>query len=84
MNHYHEHGQPFRIRHEKTRVAPPGKGMTKKSYPVGNKTSLSPKPCIADKKVTILNTFRKSWSLSNFYKKTAYINFKNLSDYKML
>jgi len=35
----------FRIRHEKVR----SEGLTMTSYPVGNKTSLSRKPCIVDK-----------------------------------
>jgi len=59
-----------------------GGGLTMTSYPVGNKTSLSRKPCIADKKILWI-TIMKSWSLSHFYKKkTANINFKNLSVYK--
>jgi len=42
----------FRIRHEKVRAAPPGGEITMTSYPARHKTSLSQKPCIADKKVT--------------------------------
>jgi len=38
------------------------------SFPVGNKTSLSRKPCIPDKKLPWI-TIMKSWSLSNFIKK---------------
>jgi len=52
---------------------PPGGGLTMTSFPVGNKTSLSRKPCIADKKLLWI-TIMKSWSLSK--KKTAGINFK--------
>jgi len=72
----------FRIRQEKSREVPPGGGLTMTSYPIGNKTSLSRKPCIADKKLLWI-TIMKSWSLSNFYeKKTATINLKNVSLYK--
>jgi len=45
------------------------------SYPVGTKTSFSLKPCIADIKLLWI-TIMKSWSLSNFYKKTANNNQK--------
>jgi len=47
------HGRSFRIRHVKVRAAPPGEvlTMTMTSYTVGNKTSLSRKPCIVDKKL---------------------------------
>jgi len=38
------------------------------SYPACNKTSLSRKPCIPDKKLLLI-TIMKSWLLSNFYKK---------------
>jgi len=37
-------------RHEKSRGAPPGGEITMKSYPACNKTSLSRKPRIPDKK----------------------------------
>jgi len=56
------HGHSFRIRHKNSPEAPPGGGLTMTSYPVGNKTSLSRKPCIADKKL-LWNAIRKSWSL---------------------
>jgi len=56
------HGRSFRIRHENVRAAPPGGGLTMTSYPVGNKTSLSRKPCIANKKL-LWNAIRKSSSL---------------------
>jgi len=36
---------------KKVRAAPPGGGLTMTSYPVGNKTSLSRKPYITDKKL---------------------------------
>jgi len=42
------HGRSFRIRHENVLEATPGGGLTMTSYLVGNKTSLSRKPCIAD------------------------------------
>jgi len=123
----------FRIRHKKLPEAPPNGEITMTSYPPSNKTSLSRKqcipdkklpwhtirkswslfqnpswknawsapcrrihndvisglqktslsqiPCIADKKL-ILIIIMKSWSLSNFYKKTANINSKILSVYK--
>jgi len=45
------------------------------------KTSLSRKPCFTDEKLQCI-TFMKFWPLSNFYKKTANIIFKNLSVYK--
>jgi len=47
------HGHSFRILHEKVRFVPPGKGLTMTTYPVGNKTSLSRKPYMADNNVTI-------------------------------
>jgi len=75
------HGRSFRICHEKSRETLPGGRLTMTSCPVGNKTSLSRKPCIADKKLLWI-TIMKSWSLRNFYKKTTNINFKNLSVYK--
>jgi len=44
------HARSFRIRHEKSREAPPGGGLTFTSYPVSNTTSFSRKPCmVADK-----------------------------------
>jgi len=72
---------------KKSPEAPHGGGVTMTSYPVGNKTSLSRKPCIADKSyygtqsASHGRSYRirhaKSWSFSNFYKKTASINLKN-------
>jgi len=59
------HGHSFRIRHEKSRKR--GE-ITMTSYPACNKTPLSLKPCISNKKL-VMNTFMKSWLLSNFYKK---------------
>jgi len=56
------HGRTFRIRHEKSREAPPGGEIMMTSYPAGNKTSLYRKPCIPDTKL-LWNTMRKSWSL---------------------
>jgi len=40
------HGRSFRIRHKKTPEAPPSGEITMTSYPVGNETTLSRKPCI--------------------------------------
>jgi len=45
------HDHSFRIRQENVRAAPNRGGLTMTSYPVGNKTSLSRKPYIADKKL---------------------------------
>jgi len=53
-------GHSFRIRHENVRAAPPGRRLRTTS--VGNKTSLSQKPSIADKKL-LRNAIRKSWLL---------------------
>jgi len=53
------YGHAFRIRHEKLREAPPGGGLTITSYPVGNTTSLSRKPYIANKKL-LWNAIMKS------------------------
>jgi len=52
----------------KNGVEPPGGEITMTSYPACNKTSLSRKPRIADKKLLWI-TIMKYWSLSNFYKK---------------
>jgi len=62
------HGRPFGIRHEILPEAPPSEEITMTSYPVGNRTSLTWKPCIADKKLLGI-TIMKIWSVSNFYKK---------------
>jgi len=56
------HDRSFRIRHEKSRGAPLGGEITMTSYPACNKTSLSRKRCIADKKL-FWNASRKSWPL---------------------
>jgi len=53
------------------------------SCPVGNKTSLSRKPCIADKKLLWI-TIMKSLSLINLYTKRANINLKNLNVYSQI
>jgi len=66
------YGRSFRIRHEKSREAPPGGGLMMTSCPVGNRTSLSQKPCIADKKL-LWFTIMKSLLLSNLYKKQQII-----------
>jgi len=60
------------FRHEKSREAPYGGEITMTSYPAFNKTSLSWKPCIPDKKF-LWTAIRKSWSLGL---KTANINSK--------
>jgi len=69
------HGRSFRTRHENSPGAPTGGEITMTLYPVGNKTSLSRKPCIPDKMLLWI-TIMKSCSPSNFYKKTANINSK--------
>jgi len=72
------HGRSFRNRREKVCAALPGGGLTMTSYPVGNTTSLSLKPCLAAKKLLWI-TIMKSCMLRHFYKnKTANINTKNL------
>jgi len=50
------HGRYLRIRHKKSPEAPPGGEIIKTSYLATNKTSLSRKPCIADKKITIMKS----------------------------
>jgi len=55
-------GRFIRIRHENSPEAPPGGEITMTSYPPCNKTSLSQKPSIPDKKL-IWNTIDKSRSL---------------------
>jgi len=57
------HDRSFKIRHEKSSEAPPGVENTMTWYTVGNKTSLSRKPCTPDKKLPWI-TIMKSWSLS--------------------
>jgi len=42
-------GRSFRFRHENLPEAPPSVEITMTSYPAGNETSLSRKPCILDK-----------------------------------
>jgi len=44
------HGRSFRIRHENSPEAPPSGEITITSYPTCNKTSLSRKPCILEKR----------------------------------
>jgi len=56
------HGRSFRIRQENSRGAPPGREITMTSYPACNKTSLSQKSCIPDKKL-VRNALWKSWTL---------------------
>jgi len=55
-------GRSFRFRQQNLCEMPPNGEITMTSYPVGNKTSLSRKPCIPDKKL-LWNANRKSWSL---------------------
>jgi len=62
------HGRSSRIRYKNSPEAPPCGGLTMTSCPVGKKTSLSRKPCIADTKLLWI-TIMKSWSQSNVYKK---------------
>jgi len=56
------HGRSLGMRHEKSPEALPGREITMTSYPACNKTSLSRKRCIADKKL-LWFAIRKSWSL---------------------
>jgi len=63
--------------------APPSGEITMTSYPACNKTSLSRKPSIADKKLLWI-TIMKSWSLSNFYLKNSKYKFKKLISLYML
>jgi len=56
------HARSFRICHEKSPEVHPSAEITMTSYPACNKTSLSRKPCIPDKKIQ-WNAIRKSWSL---------------------
>jgi len=56
-------GRSFRIRHEKSPEALPSGEITMTSYPPCNKTSLSRKPCIPDKKL-IWNTISVSHGCS--------------------
>jgi len=62
-----KHGRSFRTRREKVRAALPGGGLTMTSCPVGNKISLSRKPCIVTFQLPWI-TIMKSWSLCNFKK----------------
>jgi len=55
-------GRFITIRHENSPEAPPSGEMTMTSNSPCNKTSLSRKPCMPDKKI-IWNTISKSWSL---------------------
>jgi len=55
-------GRSFKFRQQKLCETPPGGEITLTSFPVCNKTSLSRKPCIPDKKL-LWNAIRKSWSL---------------------
>jgi len=50
---WRSHGRSFRIRHEKSPEAPPSGEITMTSYKAFNKTSLSRKLCIPDKKLTM-------------------------------
>jgi len=47
------YGRSFRISHEKLPEAPLSGENTMTSYPIGNKISLSRKPCIPEKKVNM-------------------------------
>jgi len=55
------HSRSFRISYENVRAAPLGGVQTMTSYPVGNKTSLTRKTCIANKKL-LWNAIRRSRS----------------------
>jgi len=56
------HGRSFRIRQVKLPESTPGGKITMTSYSACNKTLISRKPYIADKKL-LWTTIRKSWSL---------------------
>jgi len=60
--HSGKNGRFIRIRHENSLEAPPSEEFTMTSYLPCNKTSLSQKPCIPDKKL-IWNTISNSWLL---------------------
>jgi len=60
------HGRSFRIRHDKLPETPSGGEITMTSYPACNKTLLSRKPGIPDKKL-LLNATRKSNYQPNWY-----------------
>jgi len=62
-------GRYFRIRNEKSREALPGGEITMTSYPACNKTSLSRKPCIAEKSYY--------WSLSGSHGRSFRIRNEN-------
>jgi len=49
----------IRIRHEKSPETFPSGEITMTSYPVGNKTSLSRKPCISNKKFITMDRFHE-------------------------
>jgi len=76
------HARSFRIRHEKSPEAPPSGGLTMTSYTVGNKKSLSRKPCIAVKSYYGSLSWIYGRLVIFIKKKTANINSKNLSVYK--
>jgi len=69
------YGRSFRIRHVKSREAPPGGQITMMSYPACKKSRYLAKPCFTDEKLQWI-TFTKSWSLSNFYKNNSKYYFK--------
>jgi len=60
-------GRSFRIHHKKSPEAPPGGEITMTWYLT---CKISSEPCIPDKKILWI-TIRKSWSLSDFYKKNS-------------
>jgi len=62
MDHYHAVMVALSESLFKIAWSAPGGEITMTSYPACNKTSLSRKPCIADKTLLLI-TIRKSWSL---------------------
>jgi len=66
------HGRSFRIRHGKSREAPPSEGLTITSNPVGNTTSLSRKPCMVAKKLLWINYWKSRSLFQNLSRKSVY------------
>jgi len=62
MERYQESWSLFQIRQQKSPEALPDGDIAMTTYPACNKTTLSRKPCIADKKFQ-WNAIKKSWPL---------------------
>jgi len=70
MNHDYETGVSLRFHQQNLCKTLPSGEITMTSYPVGNKTSLSRKPCVPDKRL-LRKAIRKSWSLSELVMKNC-------------